>query len=957
MQDEKMELQVPKDFVHRTLPWLVIGAALLVYGLSLTPWPTLYGLPIMARLSGWDWQPVIYGPVHFLVTYPIRWLPPGWQLLAWKLFSVVCAALTLGLLARSVSLLPHDRTPDQRLLEGSEYSLLSLPTAWMPVVFAVLVCGLQLSFWEHAVEASIEGLDLLLFAYVIRCLLEHRIDQRESWLYKSAFVYGLGMSSNVAMVGFLPAWLIALVWVRGRAFFNPRFLARMAGLGLAGLLFYLLLPALASASGEAEQSFGQMLRAVLGYQRGVLFGVPRYLVLLMSLTSVAPVAFMGIRWPTHSGDISVAGTYLARFTTHLIHAIFLVACLYVSFDPVLSPRRLGGGMFVYLPFYYLGALAVGYCSGYFLLVFGKPSDPKIWQRLAPWRRAVNGVLVTAVWVAFVAVPVGLAVQNYPQLRATALREMNLFAQAAARQLPDRAVVLSDETPVLYGLRVALNQVGRKADLILLDTVALVEPGYHRWLRRHHAQWPSTPDPGPGVRMDPRLLVQLVSQLAQSRPLFYLQPSFGYYMEDFYLKPAGPLYQMVRIPAGTVSPPPTPVAELEASARFWRQFKAQHLTHMIQTVKSATAAKAKPKASPQTQLTAATFYSAAVFSRGLNFLGVEYQKAGALDQAAEFFAAALELNPDNPMAYLNQEFNAVLRGKAQPQPGPSEAVRKRLEPYRGNWDNILKLNGPADEPNTYFHLSRAFSNNGLYRQAARCLERTLALVPADPTVRLALANAYSGAGLPDRALELVAQLRSQLDPKRTPESVEVALAQADALAYGAQKDLAKAEQVLRAIQEKYPQNPAGFSTLAELYLKEGRYKDAIPVLERQIRVQTTNINAMVNLAALYMREGLTEKAVALLDRTLSLQPDNVPARMNRAIAYMGLKQWDQAQRDYEALQLTVRNPDPRIHYGLGEVYAAKGMRQRAVEHYRKYLKIAPPNTPEAKYVRDRLKALQ
>ena len=66
---------------------------------------------------------------------------------------------------------------------------------------------------------------------------------------------------------------------------------------------------------------------------------------------------------------------LTSFMFHLIHAVFLVVCLWVAFDPPFSPRHLGLGL-PFLTFYYLGALSVGYYCGYFLLVFGrKPPGP------------------------------------------------------------------------------------------------------------------------------------------------------------------------------------------------------------------------------------------------------------------------------------------------------------------------------------------------------------------------------------------------------------------------------------------------------------------------------------------------------------------------------------------------------------------------------------------------------
>src|ERR1019366_2908575 len=147
-------------------------------------------------------------------------------------FSAVCAALTLGLLARSVALLPHDRTDAQRERERSDFSFLTIGSAWLPPVLAVLVCGLQLMFWENATNYTGEMFDLLLFAFVIWSLLEYRLDEREGRLFLAAIVYGAGMANNWALVGVFPAFVGAVVWIRGLRFFNLRFLQRMMLCGL-----------------------------------------------------------------------------------------------------------------------------------------------------------------------------------------------------------------------------------------------------------------------------------------------------------------------------------------------------------------------------------------------------------------------------------------------------------------------------------------------------------------------------------------------------------------------------------------------------------------------------------------------------------------------------------------------------------------------------------------------------
>ena len=232
-----------RSFVPTVLPWCVAGASFLLYAITLNHWVSLASLPVVAQVQGVGGSIALNGPLGFLASYPFKALPAAWQPIALNLLAAVCATLTLALLARSVALLPHDRTREQRQRERSEFSLLSIPMAWLPPVFAVVVCGLQLTFWENATAANNEMLDLLLFAYLVRCLLEYRVDHRERWLVKLALVYGLAVTNNWAMIGFFPCFLTALIWIKGTAFFQVRFLLRMLGFGIAGLLLWLVLPA------------------------------------------------------------------------------------------------------------------------------------------------------------------------------------------------------------------------------------------------------------------------------------------------------------------------------------------------------------------------------------------------------------------------------------------------------------------------------------------------------------------------------------------------------------------------------------------------------------------------------------------------------------------------------------------------------------------------------------------
>src|SRR5213595_3308924 len=119
-----MENQDKSGFVRSRLPWLMTAAALVVYLLTLNRWVSLSSLSLVSTIASKDFTPPLSAPLHFLLTFPVRWLP-----VALNAFAAICASLTLGLLARSVALLPHDRTREQRQRERNEFALLSIPSA------------------------------------------------------------------------------------------------------------------------------------------------------------------------------------------------------------------------------------------------------------------------------------------------------------------------------------------------------------------------------------------------------------------------------------------------------------------------------------------------------------------------------------------------------------------------------------------------------------------------------------------------------------------------------------------------------------------------------------------------------------------------------------------------------------------------------------------------------------
>jgi len=953
-----------KSFVLRVLPWLLAAMGMVVYLLTLNHWVSLLNLTAVADASGWNWQPAVYEPLSFLVTYPFHWLPATQIPLALNVFSAVGAAVTLGLLARSVALLPHDRTDAERRREQSPFSLLTNRNAWLPPVFAVLVCGLQFTFWEYATNHTGEMVNLLLFAFVIWSLLEYRLDEHERRLFLAAFVYGAGMSNDWAMVCFLPVFLAALIWIRGLSFFNSRFFGRMVLCGLLGTLFYLLLPLLVVISDKVPVTFWEVLKFNLSSQFGVvkaffISGDVRETLGLLSLSSLVPVLMLAIRWHSSFGDSSQMGRALASFMFHLVHAVLLIVCVWVVFDPPFSPREKG----FELTLYYLSALSVGYYSGYFLLVFRTIPDTRFQKPGTFQFNILNFLAVVAVWLLFLTAVAGLLYKNTPQICAANDNTLQRYTSLVVESLPAAGgMLLSDDPQRMYLTEAALTREGRAKDFVFLDTQSLAWPSYHRYLHKQYPKrWPNTTRAGETNNVSPLQLIALLTTLVKTNELYYLHPSFGYYFEQFYLEPHGLVYQLKILPVDTLLPPLPDQDEIAKNEAFWSRAEAQAFASMERALVVPKPGESQPwgeevlnslRAAREQNLNATV--AGSFYSRSLNYWGVELQRAGQLVVAAEHFATAQKLNPDNAVARINLQFNHSLQAGETVPVDPAKTALDQFGKYN-SWSKLLEAFGPFDEPSFCYVNGFVWARNGFFRQALASFTRVCQLEPDNLDARLWLAQLYDFNRLPDRALEVIQHVRRQPEKFPLDETNQMQFAIMEAAAYFQKNELSRGTQLLNAEISSNPTNNDLLVTAMQFYTAKGLFTNALAVIDSRLQDVPDDTNWLFNKGYVCLQLKDYHQAIAALTRVLFLQPDNDNARFNRALAYLGSDRLDDARADYEKLNQSFTNSF-RIEYGLGEVAWRQHQTNDAIKYYKLYLANANTNTTEATNVILRLRHL-
>jgi tetratricopeptide (TPR) repeat protein len=959
-----------KNFVPRFLPWLLAAAMLAVYCFTLNRWVSLFNYIAVAKTSGWTWQPEVSNPISFLVTYPFRWLPVAQIPIALNIFTAVCAALTLGLLARSVAILPHDRTDVQRKRERSDFSFLTIGSAWLPPVLAVAVCGLQLTFWENATNCTGEMPDLLLFAFVVWSLLEYRLDELEWRLFLAAFIYGAGMAENWAMVGFFPIFIATIIWTRKLGFFNLRFLVWMALCGLAGMLFYLLLPLIASASDKVPVTFWQALKANLSSQFfwvKLFFLRPdfRQAVELISLASLLPVLMLSLRWKSSFGDRSHIGATLAGLMFHLIHGVFLAVCVWVAFDPPFSPRHLGFGL-PFLTFYYLGALSAGYYGGYFLLVFRKePGSRSGRSKRSPLqflnRPAVGGIFLISILAA-----AGLTVRNAPQIRSTNDDTFQKYISLADENLPRAGgILLSDDLRRLFLTQASLARQGRAKDFLLLDTHSLEIPAYHKFLHAEFPQkWPDTVTAAEQTNgVTPLHLIRLLAALAKTNELYYLHPSFGYYFEEFYLEPHGLVYKLKTLPQDTLLPPPPDKNQTAENEAFWSRAETEAFAPIERAVAppdpnapQSLAEKIFTRLHADREQNLNAVVAGTFYSRSLDFWGVEQQRAGDLEKAAAHFDTAQKLNPDNVVAKINLQFNQKLRDGQTVPVDLSGVTSDQFGKYR-NWDNALNESGPFDEPSFCFAQGLIFANqSGLFRQSIALFERVHELAPDYLPASLHLAESYLVSRLPDRALDALREPLAQPEKFSLDAANSTQLNVLAAAAYFQKNDTARGTELLETEISLHPTNDDLLVTAAQAYMARGLFTNALAVINRKLESTPDDPTWLFSKGYVSIQLKDYDTAISALTRVLSIQTNNPQALFNRAIANLDSDRLDAARADYETLRQTFTNSF-QVAYGLGEIAWRRHETNEAVENYKIYLANARTNTAEATNILQRLRELQ
>ena len=915
-------------------------------------------LELAAKINGWDWLPWENRPLLWVLTLPLRLLPNHWIPCLLNVFSAVGAAGTLVLLAESLQLLPW--TNPSLAISGWRQRL--------PIVLAVLVCGLELNFWQHATIATGEMLDVLVFASAVFCVLKHRATQDFRWLHASAFIWGLGMAENWMMILTLPVFVITIFATNPFQMLDKQFVLRLAGWGLAGFAIFILLPVVNSLAPESPLDFkaawvnpllqvrhilSRLLFSFFWLHQGLGFAFLAYYLMPV-------VAWLLCRFndePMNQPTLDQLQIFLIR----TLRTGVLLVCLWAALDPVYGPRYILKNQLHFdlplLSFDYVIALGTGMLAGNLLTIGQRniPPSPRPFflDFLFFWQERI-----TPIFLIIVTTLTGtlLVSRNQPAISQANQKPLNQLGELAVRSLPPGGGLVfaeSESAVLLVIFHAAQSHHPEVRGWIPINVSALASKEYRAWLNHKYPKL-ELPATNRG-NLAPAELRNWIDRQAGSHRVIYLHPSSGYFFEASYLEPRGAVYELKPFVSNVVSPPPPTTAELAENEKLWADTQAEMESLRLTTTNNhamanflANTLKLEPIHFAQGDILKSWY------SQALNSRGVQLQRTGRLPEAAECFSRAIKLNELNWVARLNHFANTNLQAGNALNLADAPRMSEKI-PNASLANQLLGQFGPADEPAYCFVLGNAFGHAKLLRQAMQQFERAAALAPGEAAPKFALTSLYIRTHLDRQAEAMIQQLHEQIGAWPAANPAHLKLSSLEANYFQSQTNLAATRQILSDLIPSHLDDINGLENIVQAYISMQDFAEAEAAFDHHLANLPNNPFLLQAKSEILIQSGQAGAAIPVLDQLLELT-NYPPAKFNRAIAFLRTSNYAAAQADFLDLTNTPAISSS-VEYGLAESALGFGETNRATQYLKKCMADSPRNSIVWLKASTKLKELQ
>lgn len=241
----------------------------------------------------------------------------------------------------------------------------------------------------------------------------------------------------------------------------------------------------------------------------------------------------------------------------------------------------------------------------------------------------------------------------------------------------------------------------------------------------------------------------------------------------------------------------------------------------------------------------------------------------------------------------------------------------------------------EDPNSsYLHgeLARNLAQGNQFEQASLEIDKALQLEPNNPNLHLLRGKLHSVKQESDSS---ISEYETCIRLKPDESECYIMLARE----YGLQKKPEKAIATVNRLLKVDPDASDAYYYLGTLYAAQSNRTDqAVEAFKEVLERDPDDVKALASLAQLYLDNKQYPEALKVLLKIEHLAPHDIPIKLRIGLIYYEMKEFDQAiDRFNKALQLNPQND--RVSYYLGLLEAQRKNYQRALEHF----KSVPPSS--------------
>ncbi|MFX0102170.1 MAG: tetratricopeptide repeat protein [Candidatus Hodarchaeota archaeon] len=303
-------------------------------------------------------------------------------------------------------------------------------------------------------------------------------------------------------------------------------------------------------------------------------------------------------------------------------------------------------------------------------------------------------------------------------------------------------------------------------------------------------------------------------------------------------------------------------------------------------------------------------------------GFELYKKDKFEESIEYLDKALEIDPED---------NSSLYCKAQ--------ALGMMGKYEEALENVNKLLELDEEDNiAWFNKATYLVNMEKFKESLECYDRSLEIDPGYDIVHHDKAVALAQLG---RHKEAIKHFNVFLE--NNPEDRDALYLKSVSLrSLGKYNESIESFQRAIALDKPESQVPESiiYFEIGEMYALMGSYEEAIENLDKCLKIDPGNIDALNGIGVCYTELGNNEKAIQYFDKIIEKYPEDY-CWNNKGIALMRLEKYDDAAKAFEkAIEI-----DPEIGdawYNKACLAALTGDTKNAIEFLKKAIDIDETN---------------